>query len=95
MTLARQTYSTKELHEMTGWSYSTIYRRVRKKRLIVLAHEEGNGTRGDGFRFPIEPFHAMYPELKIPFQLELPLGSGHPLYRTSAAAQAASPMGAR
>ena len=73
MTLVRQTYSTRELSEMTGWSYSTIYRKVRKKKLVVLAHEEGEGVRGDGYRFPIELFHAMYPELRIPFQLSLPL----------------------
>ena len=73
MTLVRQTYSTKELHEMTGWSYSTIYRKVHAKKLVTMNRDEGEGRRGEGFRFPIRTFHEMYPELKIPFQLELPL----------------------
>jgi hypothetical protein len=73
MTFLRQTYSTREIHEMTGWSYSTIYRKVLAKKLLPLTREEGEGARGEGYRFLIATFHEMYPELKIPFQLELPL----------------------
>ncbi len=71
MTLARQTYSTAELSQMTGWSYAKIYRKVRKGRLIAVTRDEGEGARGEGLRFPIATFHAMYPELVCPFQLEL------------------------
>jgi hypothetical protein len=69
--VSRQTYTTREIAAMTQWSPSTIYRKLRKRRLIALAHEEGEGVRGDGLRFPIPLFHAMYPELHFPFQQPL------------------------
>lgn len=69
----RQTLTTTQLMQITGWSRSKIHRKILRGDLKTLPHEEGEGVRGENYDILIEPLLRQYPQLRFPFPVQLPL----------------------
>jgi hypothetical protein len=53
---------------MLGWGLRTVYRKIAEGTVPVL---ELDGEPVRPYRIPIQKAHALFPELRCPFQLPL------------------------